>query len=501
MHGKQTPLQKIAVLLLGLLFGACATGVHPRSGENNPFVPKGPRYFGYYCGAGGASYLPAIAAMENCNTVVLKAAPGRPLAEDLTFCRDQGLRAIIEVQDCFFDYKPMGMAYSPLAPDWRTRWARFKESIRGTEGVILAFYFDEPHWTGVPEYDFHEACLAIREDFPAIRVMAILAFVALDPERFDAPISEISSTYLRHVTDTGFDHYETWEKGNYPDLLRRLKAKMAPGQRLWFVPWAFTRDSTPHPQVYLAENLLKLYRLCLDEPACAGLIPFTFATSPYGDWGRGTGNLFESDSPFYEPFLKNLHITVGRALSRGINDELFVASLDFSGIEQGKAGWTYGAWTNPREPAAAPFKGTLAGWADGDGNPRILASYMAPGLGDNGTARVWTAPRPGSVFISSNGLVSKMFPVGGNANVTVYKNGERIWPEEAPWRTAGYGDTEGVSIRTTARLRKGDQIAFVVHGKKNETPLSGAVYWDPVISYDVSGLLPLASGPKDHVNE
>ena len=287
-------------------------------------VPGHLRFFGYYHAdgypQGVPDHLDEIGLLGNSNVAMIGPQSDRAQFQAmLQRCADYGLEAWVGVYDCFFEWKPGKVGDSALVEDWRARWDRFKEQLRGAEDQVLGFAFDEPFWNGVREEDFRFITKMIREEFPEKRLFACLTILELDAEALSRavgrPMPEVSETYYEFVTDGAFDAYAKWDTWcDYPGKLERLKTKLVGGQQLWLIPWAFTNETEDSSPAVLEENLRKMFEMACREPRCAGLLPFSFASGDAGDWGSGCHRLFNPLHRLYAPDLRAAHLRIGKAI-------------------------------------------------------------------------------------------------------------------------------------------------------------------------------------------
>lgn len=278
------------------------------------------KYFGYY-GADGfwvkpPGFLLEIAKLGNSNVAVVSGHHGREdMQTVLRLCSEHGIKAWVTAYDCFFKYDPKRSGPVAMHSDWQKYWQSLKDNIKGREDAVMGFYFDEPYWNGVKEDDFRLATKLIRKDYPAKRILACLTVIELDPKKWNSPIPEVSKAYYGFVTDGAFDYYGKWDEASYATMLDHLKSKMVRRQAIWLVPWAFMVPGRNTQPEVLAEHLTKCYELALKEPRCVGLLPFCYSTSEAG-WGIGCNRLFDPKDPLYAPKLKQLHIEIGKRISR-----------------------------------------------------------------------------------------------------------------------------------------------------------------------------------------
>ncbi len=150
-------------------------------------------------------------------------------------------------------------------------------------------------------------------------------------------------------------------------------------------------------------------------------------------------------------------------------------------LTQGAGGWSYqdlrsGTWTNI---VAKATSGSGYGRQWHDTTPSVggwvLADMIHPGS-DVDTARTWSAPRAGTIDISSR--PAKMVAAGDGVIVKITKNGSTI----AGPRTIAGSDRSGSDMNVGAlTVAAGDLIRFEIN--RNGAYQSDMTNWDPEIAY------------------
>jgi len=331
----KTLINYAAISVVGSVFSACNfnTSVLSADVKTNPAisetVPEKPglKYFGYYhvegFPFGSPDYIEAIGALSNSNvTIISPWHEKKAMHRLLNRCRKNRIKVFVSAFSVFFVWNPDGGQPVSMTENWEGKWQELCQKLRGYENDVIGFYFDEPFWNRVKEADFRFVTKKIREQFPEKRVLAVAAFTALNPSsKFNTRgIPEISETYFDFVTDCGFDIYDTWDKADYPGLLKKLKSKLNKNQNVWLIPWAFTCKNRGGSTKILVGNLKKMHEMALNEPRCLGLLCFSFASGTEGgDWGNGCHNLFNPKHQLFAPQLKKAHIQIGRSIVNSEN--------------------------------------------------------------------------------------------------------------------------------------------------------------------------------------
>lgn len=148
---------------------------------------------------------------------------------------------------------------------------------------------------------------------------------------------------------------------------------------------------------------------------------------------------------------------------------------------QGKNGWRYqdqinGVWQDMRNYRPSGYMG-MREWHDD--TPQfggyVWPTAEHPGAA-NDSARAWTAPKDGTLYIQSH--PRKLVSAGNGVVVRITKNGTTVW---GPQTIAG-DDLQGVEADVNGlAVSAGDVIRFEIN--RNGDFTSDATTWDPEISY------------------
>lgn len=161
------------------------------------------------------------------------------------------------------------------------------------------------------------------------------------------------------------------------------------------------------------------------------------------------------------------------------------ACLGFSST-QGSNAWSYqdyvgGSWQNIGTYTASGYQGQME-WHDATGG-YVWPTRMHPGP-TNDTARTWTAPTTGTIYISSH--ASKSDPAGNGVKIKITKNGSVIWGGASGTTLSG-SDTTGVDANVSSlSVTAGDKIRFEINN--NGDWQNDSTTWDPIIQYQAAQL-------------
>ena len=150
------------------------------------------------------------------------------------------------------------------------------------------------------------------------------------------------------------------------------------------------------------------------------------------------------------------------------------ASSGFSST-QGANQWTYLEW-NGSKYTKMKYNAAEDLWRGSAEYPNITKSKQHPSK-EKDAVRAWTAPRAGTISITSQGKKSN---TGGGDGVSfqVFKNATSIFGPKA----IGATDSTGIAINIAkVSVAKGDVIYF--HLNKRTTATFDATTWNPTITY------------------
>lgn len=260
------------------------------------------QYFGYYNVNGlprdSHDFIPEIGARKNSNVAHIWPNPYEMsrVATYLTELRQNKMQAIINV-DSIFRY-----------PNWEDTWKILKDTIKGQEDVVYAFYFDEPVWTGVSLTDFQVYTKRIKADYPSKAIMAVEAYPVFSLNT--APVG-----YFDYVTDLGMDYYYTYGNNTWDSYLYFyglfVNSSHASGKKLWLIPDGYHNSSDR-----LGEALTSYYNLAKANPQVNGLLVF-------GNPGDNTPvyltilEQINPNSPYYNSNTAQIHQTIGSSIIAG----------------------------------------------------------------------------------------------------------------------------------------------------------------------------------------
>ena len=427
-----------------------------------------------------------VGELSCCNTGVLEDY-GAFLADDLDLAFENQLHCWVSVFNTFFHYTGgggFGDGSAFLLSDWEARWSDFKSRIAGREEKIMGFYFDEPFWNGVTETDFLLVTNRIRQDFPGKKILTVESVISLEPWNFWYPDKPaIPDDYLSECTDAGYDYYfGQWREPagvhSYYRLFQVLRNKAGQDQDLWVIPGVSYVPSGGQDAATARENILRWYKMAIDDYRVIGMLLFTYASFP--SW-ISPDQSFDSQNPLYAPSLKNININTGMNIYLNGTGDLFAASLDFSS-EQMYENWQYTDNVN-----------YYMYWADG-----YWKSYSSPYCyiidGEVGAApeaevvRRWIAPKDGRIRVDSIGNFKKVWwsLCGDGVTMAIYHyNGDmtKIWPEGPGWQFIDSDDTTGVNVQIDGfPVAENDQLLFIMDSFSNG--YCDRAFMDVAVSYD-----------------
>ncbi|PYI56619.1 hypothetical protein [Paenibacillus flagellatus] len=422
------------LLIMTICGAASAEGANVGAAANaNP----GLQYFGYYHmdgqGMPDPKYLPFAGRIGNSNVAIFSSwSRGTTLQSHIDLAAANGMKVLLNVYDYFFHWSPGGMGDGSghMHADWQVQWAELKRVLSGYEDKLLGFYFDEPWWCGVTEENFRTVTQMIRQEYPDKKLVAVSAVADLDPYGTG---KSVSSDYIEFVTDVGFNYYESGlETGFHQELLEKLKAKADRGQHIWLLPKSFSRNATETTDV-LQHHLLHYYKMALNEPRVVGMAAYTM---PSGGDGTGMYAFMNESDPAYDPYLTYAHVQVGRSIIDPANADLYVRSVDGAGSGS--------AWS------------------------------------ESGSVLKWTAPKAGTIQISSLGPVRRTNEHGNELAIKITRGQTPLWPS-AGWQSVTAANSGLLYPKTATEVQAGEEIWFHTDGR-NDVP-SDTLTWDPVIVY------------------
>lgn len=342
---------------------------------------------------------------------------------------------------------------------------------------MIGFYFDEPYWSGVSRTDFRNITSIIRNDYPSKKILSVEAGPALEPLFFGNSNPEMPNDYLDYCTDAGFDVYNgNWDNGDYHRWTQILINKCGQGQNLWSIFGSFLNGSNPNT-IYLRKQLIRSYRLAMEEPRYIGMLGFSFGTNQT-DWGVGLNELILPSGTGYDSYLRNLHINVGKnILAAGNTSQLFISSVDTTSV-QGENQWYYQEYNG--NYINMSWDSTNKRWSGS--YPYNLITNETQHPQTNSSVRKWVAPKSGSVRITSSFYVRKLTAGGDGVCIKILKNNTQVWPFTPGYYWLPGNNTTGVVADAWIDVVPGDCVYFCVN--QNATVDYDTVLWDAIASYD-----------------
>lgn len=228
-----------AVLMLGLM-GCGHKGIdEPLPAKTNPNLA----YFGYALVDVGwddptdtetkTNYVDEIQAFSNVADILVT-QPTDNIVARMQVMEHAGMKAILHLNEIFFEQKSTGGSRSGviygLRADYQARWDSFvaTNALSVNHGLVSCFYIgEEPAWNGIPENEFTQACDYAQASVPAVPILSVEAYPAVDYAYAPASVDWL-----------GFDHYFLSEPSSDTDFLREyntIKSKMSGAQKMFLI--------------------------------------------------------------------------------------------------------------------------------------------------------------------------------------------------------------------------------------------------------------------------
>lgn len=304
------------------------------------------KYFGYFHSDGFGSqpaFYDAIDNMQNSNVYMINSARNiESMRSALQRAKSVGKRAIVTIHG-MFSAKKWGTTWLwmdgtelMMRSDLREYYTSVVNSLSEyiNDGTLLAFYFDEPHWNGVPHDVFRETTRIMREVAPNVRLMNCMTIYDIGYSTFtresDGVIFPQTTAYVNeYITDVMYDFYGNWDVKQRQDLLNKLKAVSPADAKIWGCAnthlniASTSKDENGKYNFYeLKRALIGMYKEALAEPRYEGIIGYTMASSDVIDFTHtdavGFGLIIDKTSQFYDFEFKKLNVNIGRrVLSKG----------------------------------------------------------------------------------------------------------------------------------------------------------------------------------------
>ncbi len=315
--------------------------------------------FGYY-GVEPDSNWDEVYTLQNSNVSITAAPLDVNVIHSLLLkARSTNMPDYMNMFDIFFT----GTKPAVLRSDWQSRWSQFKSYITGYEDALAGFYFDEPIFVNaISETDFLTVTATLKSAYPLKRILLI---------EYQTPLfnGTLTSSYIRDITDIGFDYYlsrqndnETaWD--NYLVLFSKLLA-IAPNKKIWFVADGFADNSAQIPRWFDAFE--KYLGLAMTTANAEGIVNFIWY--PFGSYPIALNSVIIPGATYYNSEFRARHLSVGAAITK-------IASSPTPSPTP----------TNSPTPSPTPF--TKVGDINGDGSVNILDyTLLANAFGTNNSA-------------------------------------------------------------------------------------------------------------------
>lgn len=176
-------------------------------------------------------------------------------------------------------------------------------------------------------------------------------------------------------------------------------------------------------------------------------------------------------------------------------DDVYSSAGNFSNNQDGRWGYQYfdsntSMWENLPNYEIHP---TRPMWNLANGNYTLFASpfELKPtaftGVPNSGAvARIWKAPKDGIIVIRGQLAKSIADSQGNGIKARIEQVGQQsttqIWPVTSGDQTISAADLTGVHAQTTATVKAGDVIRFVVNSNE-DSGVNDATTWAPIVAY------------------
>ena len=261
-----------------------------------PKYESNAKYFGYYHSGGFANsrdFFDEIGAMHNSNVAFVETP------QQIESCLANNMAPIVSFYKLLIGNQE----------DWEDRYAAFRAEVDDHIDDIFAFYADEPSWNGIPKDSFRAVTQRLRQDYPQMRVFAVLALGELSRDN--------AAEYFEFCTDLGYDTYKRWDLQERLKEMQLLKDTAAFDQNLWLITWSFqwgfASKYTDEQEDTLIRDIENNYILSAYEPRVVGILNFTYASSNVGQWEGDWGTGFRDLVP-HMPNLYQTHLRIGQEI-------------------------------------------------------------------------------------------------------------------------------------------------------------------------------------------
>lgn len=176
------------------------------------------------------NYVDEVASFTNMADI-LAYLPEESLLPRLEFMQQNGLKALIHLNEIFFEQVGTGGEFSgalyDLRTDFQARWDTFVavNALHLHQNLVQAFYLgEEPTWNGISFAEMEAAANYIKQGFPNVPILLVEAYPALEELRVPTSVDWV-----------GFDHYFIADPENdatFLSELATLKAKRSNNQAI-----------------------------------------------------------------------------------------------------------------------------------------------------------------------------------------------------------------------------------------------------------------------------
>lgn len=179
------------------------------------------------------NYVDEVQSFSNVGDILV-AAPTDDIVSRMQAMNLVGMKAILHLNEIFFEQKGTGGSRSGviygLRTDYQARWDTFvaTNALTVNHGLVSCFYIgEEPAWNGIPENEFTQACDYAKASMPAVPILSVEAYPAVDDAYAPASVDWL-----------GFDHYFLEEPSSDTDFMREystIQSKLSGAQKMFLI--------------------------------------------------------------------------------------------------------------------------------------------------------------------------------------------------------------------------------------------------------------------------
>lgn len=160
--------------------------------------------------------------------------------------------------------------------------------------------------------------------------------------------------------------------------------------------------------------------------------------------------------------------------------EVFNAAASFSST-QGSGQWSYKQTNDLISYTDLAWDGGDNRWEGVAGYPILAQTWDHPDTSAK-SARVWTAPRSGTVRITGSARKADGGIGGNGVNLKMLQATTQVWPAGSSWQYLGPTDTTGLSFDVVVPVSAGENVYFVLDG--NGSAAYDQTNWSVTVTYE-----------------